>query len=1653
MVKFVKQSDISVFPSRCFSAKMSSAHKDVFDNSQDTVDIQDRPYKQGLILEIPTADTPAYGSGQVAGYKLGLHVNSISTDSANAATDNASIGIFKLKAGITKHEGSFGTTILRDVYSIWAGLSETPSTVLHENFQIDDKADEVVSVEGVKVTSTDPYITADDAWANRDGSGVTNMLSFKNKEEFQEAYGIYVEDQGWIIPLVKKMDPYEGKLSEVDTNWPTYMDYQHGGWNWKDYSIDVGWTGEKMIDIPPEYHYYAKNAANTYKDATNDPVWEDKESFTKLIKYQFEKTVTIDDTIKRKLKLADTNHLAQLSTFPEITLLKTIENAEDVETVVDTGNYANTSAPLNGDNDLRMYSYIGSKISSARGDPTPDSYFRSADKTVSPRHRSGGLVTNHFMYNRLPGPIMLHKDVERGADQEVSGDTNRSALDIQLSLKIEELPEIFAASATEVYFPSRGVALWFKNRKRAGGVNRSHIVSDIMLNHYGLTNDSVTHVTGDAYIQLQDSVAAATKAYERYPFCGLLLFKFNGDFYVKSLGTSSAATAGWGIGDGSTDVIEIDANSTDAVGGDFGLVFKFNPANATKLDNSPEGKHISLICRFKPDGNGFELIMLDRDNGNALLHAPINCFGTSPTATGTDYNLENGWPIMTFAMYNTASVGSGNDGTNDYDNFRYGYLWDSKLDGTSSEQYVADNTPMTASIDIDSIKVSRAGFNYSHLNNTFSENAEASRLPIKNPNPVDRSQTLTVNTGQGPISEEAAGNMTAANFWAFGFKNTTDLSGTQAAPKYLYFSDFDCDSLETNEAIDANHMKWAYSCGVERMGRQLWSHDIAGTAAEHRGSLSKRLSDSNTSSYGWLYKSDSSDGNWWGDGTTGSGEITNILNCEMFTQKGAIGITSDFSNWTKRENIFASARIIKRIDEDNYQSFSVDDLSIFRNRGFGEDEAYIIYKYNGVFGPTNYCVGAAGNGLKLVKSSNQDGHYRVDFNESSKYSYAYKLLTDGGGFRGTTCVVGASDDTYTFANAKIGGAGDTIDLRQYFNVGDKITVTNADEAGNNGDKVVKSVTSNAIGVHESLTTDTSDLNLTITKKANESDFMTRDSGSALYDDSFRMFISPYRYWLFAEIFNYNSDDEMLPEKSYGSVVVTDFKPKGSSATGSSDFGTDDFGATWNEYLITDASSYNNAWSLSRQSNKGHGALELETDFGYGAYDAETGTGGMVSKFTPSLTFAGAALHNIIDISNIIKGPESYEANDSLKVYLAAENIGSQTKTNISTFNHSTSSQRPFLLTVFEDELPAHPDLRVQPFEDDQFVPQYTWSANEDDLWYGLLMVSDTNIKNQYHNNLFRIPLNEDLTGYATTDFDDEIFLHLSNGDTKTPHAGTFTGISDRYDGLAGHSKEWSNSHGSSGSIMKFSASDISTKALGSGEKLSVLCHVILSGETISEQQYIMTQLSSDTAGTNDFAYYISLTTSGNIEIGVQGNNRTADTDVMTVLTSSSIVAADGETPTMICFTVDNELPTQNVKLYINGILESSSGVAQASTNTATQWAKGLLIEGSVASSNSEGDLYIGSRDDAGSGDYKSFDGRIEEIVVYDDVIYPVNPKDGEYLYTKPRAEFQAGVGAPTSYVARLFVKDYHNIRGTSTSDIATSPPVSFSKPMFNLRGD
>ena len=84
--------------------------------------------------------------------------------------------------------------------------------------------------------------------------------------------------------------------------------------------------------------------------------------------------------------------------------------------------------------------------------------------------------------------------------------------------------------------------------------------------------------------------------------------------------------------------------------------------------------------------------------------------------------------------------------------------------------------------------------------------------------------------------------------------------------------------------------------------------------------------------------------------------------------------------------------------------------------------------------------------------------------------------------------------------------------------------------------------------------------------------------------------------------------------------------------------------------------------------------------------------------------------------------------------------------------------------------------------------------------------------------------------------------------------------------------------------------------------------------------------------------------------------------------------------------------------------------------------------------------------------FNDFVGRIEEFVWYDKCIYPIVPSAGKLLFEKPLAELaEADSASSKSYIARLFVKDYHNIRGKTTGEIAASPQVSYKKAAFPLK--
>ena len=160
------------------------------------------------------------------------------------------------------------------------------------------------------------------------------------------------------------------------------------------------------------------------------------------------------------------------------------------------------------------------------------------------------------------------------------------------------------------------------------------------------------------------------------------------------------------------------------------------------------------------------------------------------------------------------------------------------------------------------------------------------------------------------------------------------------------------------------------------------------------------------------------------------------------------------------------------------------------------------------------------------------------------------------------------------------------------------------------------------------------------------------------------------------------------------------------------------------------------------------------------------------------------------------------------------------------------------------------------------------------------------------------------------------------------------------------------------------------------------------------------------------------------------------------LMSHSVAPKNGN-PTNIIVTFDKDLTHGNCKLFINGKLEDQSGKVLAS-GSSTRWYTNARIK----NFRSGGFGYLWSIG-AGGGGVEFFNGKMEEFVYYPHVIYPINPADGTFTWSKPVADIDAD-GKPISYFARLFVKDYHNIRGTSIKEVAMSSTLTIHKAGVEL---
>ena len=420
--------------------------------------------------------------------------------------------------------------------------------------------------------------------------------------------------------------------------------------------------------------------------------------------------------------------------------------------------------------------------------------------------------------------------------------------------------------------------------------------------------------------------------------------------------------------------------------------------------------------------------------------------------------------------------------------------------------------------------------------------------------------------------------------------------------------------------------------------------------------------------------------------------------------------------------------------------------------------------------------------------------------------------------------------------------------------------------------------------------------------------------------------------------------------------------------------------------------------------------------------------------------------------------------------------------------------RPFLLTTFEDELPRIEDFNVHPNENRPFYPEFTWNCKDDDIWYGFIIVDDVQINHQYHKSLIHIPLNTPKKTTKTTSlnpgnktkglYDKDWYSHINNTNSEALGKSLEYNLKDREaafdpEGLAG----WCHRFTGGGeedvkapNIGKISSVDdpgstIDYPNTSPNKEMSLVMHIIPDHQTLpsSQTQYLFDDMGGveyhSVTGESDrlhyFKVYIDIIGYVIVEICPDNCNETSSgvtvdgSNARVILTSKTIVPMDGDTPTNIIVTLDASLKRNNVKLFINGKLEDTTGRAYTDTTRASsnRWPFNVGMN-SDALNNTFKLGNIGSYRDYGNYTAQPYKGKMEEVVYYPICIYPVDVDSGNFIFEKPLKEL-SGNNTSRSLSAKLFVKDYHNIRGTTSKTVATAPSVAWRKsaPLFTSGSD
>ena len=540
------------------------------------------------------------------------------------------------------------------------------------------------------------------------------------------------------------------------------------------------------------------------------------------------------------------------------------------------------------------------------------------------------------------------------------------------------------------------------------------------------------------------------------------------------------------------------------------------------------------------------------------------------------------------------------------------------------------------------------------------------------------------------------------------------------------------------------------------------------------------------------------------------------------------------------------------------------------------------------------------------------------------------------------------------------------------------------------------------------------------------DFNLADDGTTLLltdDNLSELYVSPYKYWMSILFGDYTEADAALPDtypsRSYGQIAMVNETPSDSDAT--------QLGTTWNETLysyytgsaetaVGTSAPYARSWLLS--NNPEDSILELSTDFGHGVPDDENTSGGYVDR-----QYAVSGNYVDFDMSGMVKA--GLEENEDFLLFTKLDGLTVDKTVKFTSEESSAASMyKPRIYWKYYDALPTTPFVEVNPAVDllDKDINLYdlttenlnavrfTWDEGDDDLWYKYFIMGTGSINDKYGGARIWIPLNEEPTSQdisATGSFSAHnntsllttaSSISLTNGGALTSDLNGLSGWAPQFNGVTDEYVKLPS--GTTGWDFPFTSSVT--------PEFSLVAHFTPTSGTADDKLYVLAK-GAETVG---------------LSLSIQGADSNSPVIKLihsgTALESPPIVL-DGSPFNIIYTYLSGNKTGPDASLYVNGALvDNSSSMGDLPT--------------------ADADLYIGC---SGASTSEPFKGTIEEIIFYNTALV-VAEKPGELLYnTSNLADVNAAMTTSLNHNTKLFLFDYHNIRGKSRRNVTSSNQVSW----------